>query len=83
MNKMKELGFETIRLYTDEEDNSYAIKLYTKLGFVMEVYNNPDDIHFEISKTLIFSKNLLGKETKLWNNQNLGLSMHDKKNEII
>ena len=82
INKVKQLGFETLRLYTDEEDNSEAVRLYEKFGFMSEVYDNPEDVHFEISKTLIFSKNLLGKKTKLWNNKYLGLGAHDKKNEV-
>ena len=82
INKAKQLGFETIRLYTDEEDNAQAINLYKKQGFVGEIYNNPEDIHFEISKTLIYSKNLIGEKTTLWANKYLGLGAHDKKNEI-
>ena len=82
INKVKQLGFETLRLYTDEEDNAEAVKLYKKFGFISEVYNNPEDVHFEISKTLIFSKNLSDKKTTLWNNKYLGLGAHDKKNEV-
>ena len=29
---LKNLGFETLRLYTDEEDNAVAVKLYEKIG---------------------------------------------------
>ena len=31
MQKAKQLGFENFRLYTDEEDNANAVKLYKKL----------------------------------------------------
>jgi len=82
MSKAKELGFETLRLYTDEEDNSNAIKLYQKFGMISEVYNNAEDVHFEISKTLIFSKSLTDKPITLWNNKNLYLNAHDVKNTI-
>ena len=82
MEQAKNLGFETFRLYTDEEDNAIAIKLYKKFNMITEVYDNPEDIHFEISKTLILSTSLTDKPTELWNNKNLYLNAHDKKNEI-
>ena len=82
MEQAKNLGFETFRLYTDEEDNSSAINLYNKFGMISEIYDNPEDLHFEISKTLIFSTSLTEKPTTLWNNKNLYLGAHDKKNEV-
>lgn len=82
MEQARNLGFESFRLYTDEEDNSNAVKLYKKFNMIDEVYDNPDDIHFEISKTLIFSTTLTDKPTTLWNNKNLYLGAHDKKNEV-
>lgn len=81
MDQAKKLGFETLRLYTDEEDNASAIKLYNKFGMISEIYDNPEDVHFEISKTLIFSKSLTDKSTTLWNNKNLYLNAHDEKNK--
>ena len=81
MTTAKELGFETFRLFTDEEDNSTAIKLYEKLGMVREIYNNPEDVHFEIGNTLIFSKSLTNEKTTLWNNKNLYLNSHEEKNK--
>ena len=83
MNEAKQLGFETLRLYTDEKDNAKAVKFYQKLDMISEVYNNPQDTHFEISQTLIFSKSLTNKPITLWNNKNLFLSEHDKRNNII
>jgi len=77
----KDFGFENLRLYTDEEDNVAAIKLYKKFGMVSEVYDNPEDVHFEISKTLIFSINLTGEKTILWDNKNLYINSHDEKNK--
>ena len=81
MEKSKQLGFETLRLYTDEDDNANAINLYKKIGMISEEYNNPEDAHFEISRTLIYSKSLTDKPTTLWNNKNLSLHSHDLKNQ--
>lgn len=77
------LGFENLRLYTDEEGNAIAVKLYKKLGMTSEVYDNPDDVHFEIGRTLILSKSLMGNKVSLWNNKNIYLGVHDKRNNII
>lgn len=70
MHLAKKRGFRELRLYTDKVDNSEAIKLYEKLGFVGEKY---------LAETLpydcwIYSKNLYGENTELWNNKNLELS---------
>ncbi|MBQ8748981.1 MAG: GNAT family N-acetyltransferase [Clostridia bacterium] len=78
--KAKEMGFNALRLYTDEQDNVSAVKLYKKLNMIDEVYSNEEDSHFEISKTLIFSKSLNDEPVKLWNNKNLFLNAHDEKN---
>jgi len=81
MGKAKKMGFDTLRLYTDEEDNAVAIKLYEKIGMIKEVYDNPEDIHFEVGSTLIFSISLTNAETRLWNNKNLFLNSHEEKNK--
>ena len=81
MARARELGFETLRLYTDEEDNKNAIKLYEKFGMTSEVYDNPNDPHFEFSKTLIYSISLTGNKVEPWNNKYLDLSGHDQRNE--
>ena len=81
MQQARQLGFETLRLYTDEEDNANAIKLYNKFGMIDEIYDNAVDVHFKISRTLILSKNLISKPTTLWNNKNLFLNAHDEKNK--
>ncbi|MBQ9791326.1 MAG: GNAT family N-acetyltransferase [Clostridia bacterium] len=77
----KNFGFHTLRLYTDEEANDTAIKLYEKIGMIREIYNNPEDVHFKIGNTLIFSKSLTNKNTTLWNNKNLFLNSHEEKNK--
>ena len=82
LEQAKNLGFKTLRLYTDEEDNSNAINLYKKFGMTSEIYDNPDDKHFEISKTIIFSKSLTSAPVQLWNNKNLYLNIHDEKNNL-
>lgn len=76
-------GFEHLRLYTDEIDNEKAIKLYEKTGMTKEIYQNENDKHYEVGRTLIFSKNLAGKKVVPWNNKNLYLGLHDKHNGII
>ena len=83
MEEAKTLGFETLRLYTDEEDNKDAVKFYEKLGMISEVYDNPEDNHFEIGKTLIFSKSLSNAKVQMWDNKNLFLNAHDIENGII
>ena len=83
IEKAKEMGFETIRLYTDEEDNKDAVKFYEKLGMQSEIYDNAEDKHFEISKTLIFSKSLTQKPLEKWDNKNLFIGVHDLENGIM
>ena len=56
-------------------------KLYEKIGMIKEVYDNPEDIHFEVGNTLIFSISLTNAETRLWNNKNLFLNSHEEKNK--
>ena len=58
-------GFNTLRLYTDEEDNFIATKLYERLGMIKEEYINKDDIHLQISKTLIYSVSLTDSNVEL------------------
>lgn len=82
MQQAKQLGFESLRLYTDEQDNAKAVNLYNKLGMTSELYNNPEDVHFEISNTLVFSKSLTDKPVTLWDNKNLFLGAHDEKNNL-
>ena len=81
MQIARDMGFDTLRLYTDEEENDIAIKLYEKIGMIREIYNNPEDVHFEIGNTLIFSKGLINEKTTLWNNKNLFLNSHEEKNK--
>ena len=73
MKIARDLGFDTLRLFTDEEDNDKAVLLYKKLEMLEEEYVNPADCHYEVGRTLIFSKSLTDKITKPWNNKNLYL----------
>ena len=77
----KELGYETIRLYSDEVKYAIAGKLYEKFGMINELYDCPDDKWFKYSNTLIYSKSLTNKPVKLWGNKNLYLGAHDAKNK--
>ena len=74
-------GFDTLRLYTDEKEYHMAIQLYEKIGMIREIYDNPEDVHFKIGNTLIFSKSLINEKTTLWNNKNLFLNSHEEKNK--
>lgn len=40
----RENGLKTIRLYTDEIDNSDACKFYENMGMIKEYYLNPNDV---------------------------------------
>ena len=48
----------------DEIDNKDAIRLYRKLMTKEEIYNNKRDKHYEVGRTLIFSKSLINKNIK-------------------
>ena len=77
----KDMGFENLRLYTDDIDNFVATKFYDKMGMTSEVYDNPSDKHFEVGKTLIYSLSLCGKKADAWESRNLFLNLHEKQNE--
>ena len=62
-------NFSVIRLYTDEEDNAAACRLYERFGMTKEYYNNKNDISKDIGKIIIYSKSLTGKKAKLWNSK--------------
>ncbi len=81
MEQAKAKGFENLRLYTDEVDNQDAVKLYEKFGMTKEIYKNADDVFFEMSDTLIFSKNLNGENARLWNNKFLNIAYYEIKAE--
>lgn len=69
ISKAKELGYKTMRLYTDIKENEIATKLYKSLGFIEEKYT-VENLGFD---SYIYSKNLTNKELELWNNKNLEL----------
>lgn len=68
------LGYKTLRLYTDEIDNSVAVITYKKYGMHMEVYENPNDLNIVVGRTLIFSLPLDGKPLVPWNNRMIYLA---------
>lgn len=69
----KEKGYETIRVYTDDEFDS-AINLYTKKGMIKEYYSNELESEKINGETIIFSKSLTLEKTKKWNNKFLQLT---------
>ena len=87
INLTKELGFKNMRLYTDFIDNSTAIILYEKMGFVGEKYT-AEQLPYDCR---IYSKSLIDDKVDMWNNRNLNLSYqtsldhmdNDKINEIV
>ena len=70
MELAKQKGFKTMRLYTDELNNSNAINLYKKLGFVGEKYS-AENLTYDC---YIYSKSLNNEKVELWNNKMLGLA---------
>ncbi len=70
MDIAKQKGFKTMRLYTDRVENSNAIKLYEKMGFVGEKYS-AEKLTYDC---YIYSKSLCDRQVELWNNKVLGLS---------
>ncbi len=75
-------GFSTIRLYTDEADNSLACKLYEKMGMSKEYYENKEDKTDDIGKILIYSKSLTEKKVLPWNNKFINYKAQKEKEEI-
>lgn len=80
-DEARRLGFENLRLYTDEEDNFVATKLYEKLGMESEYYENSNDKYYTASRVLIFSTSLTSKPCKKWNSKNLSLGSHEEWNK--
>lgn len=81
-DEAKRLGFENLRLYTDEEDNYIATKLYEKLGMESEYYENEGDKYYTASRVLIYSTSLTGKPCEKWNSKNLSLGGHEEHNKV-
>ncbi len=82
LDMARERGCKYFRLYTDEVENSDAVKFYTHMGMKSEVYENPDDKCRHVGKMLVFSIPLNGKRVKKWNNKYLYLHEHDRLNKI-
>ncbi len=80
-SKALQMGFETLRLWTDEEENFTACKLYEKLGLCKENYENKEDSYYHVGKMLIYSISLTNKPVQKWNNKNLFLNLHEQKNK--
>lgn len=67
-------GYKAFRLYTSDELNKEAIKLYTKRGMIKEKYNNKDEDKEVIKSTYIFSKSLTEEPVEKWNDKYLELT---------
>ncbi len=78
INKAKEEEYETIRLYTDMNENKKAIELYKKNGFIEEKYS-AEELKYDC---YIYSKNLTNKPLILWNNKKLGLSYQSELDQL-
>lgn len=78
MKLARRKGFEIMRLYTDAIGNANAIELYKKMGFTGEKYS-AEKLSYDC---YIYSKNLHGKKTELWNNKMLGLSYQSELEHI-
>ncbi|MCL2621885.1 MAG: GNAT family N-acetyltransferase [Firmicutes bacterium] len=74
-----QLGFESLRLWTDDKGNAGAVAFYQKVGFDLEIYSNLNDEHFQEGNTVILSVGLNGKRVKKWKNKNIYLKQfyHD------
>lgn len=70
-NKAKELGYTTIRLYTNKALYPIAYEFYKKLGYHGERYTRFQKNHIKeiMEEEYIFSKNIAGGELELWNNR--------------
>lgn len=62
-------NFKHMRLYTDFNGNSNAIKLYEKIGFIGEKYT-AEKLSYDCR---IYSKSITDNNCVLWNNKNLNL----------
>ncbi len=79
--KTKKLGFNTLRLYTDDISNANAIPFYQKKGMISEPYTNKQDEWVSEGNTLIFSKSLNSLPLESWNNKYLALKEHESLNQ--
>ena len=64
------MNFKYMRIYTDFEENSNAIKLYEKIGFIGEKYT-AEKLSYDCR---IYSKSIADNNCDLWNNKNLNLN---------
>jgi len=71
--KAAEHDFESLRLWTDDMDNSGAVAFYQRVGFDLEVYTNNLDPHYQTGNTVILSIGFGGKPSKKWDNKNIYL----------
>ena len=70
IEETKNLGYESLRVYTDEYVNKESIFLYDKFFDICEDYTFPDKIG-KTKQFVVFSKFFTSKREK-WNNKPLG-----------
>lgn len=82
-NRAIELGFKTLRLYTDDKYNYVSTHLFERFGMISEIYEAEEGKYYKIGNMLIYSLSLDGKEIELWNNKNIFLEEHEMKNNKL
>lgn len=70
----KMMGYKFIRLFTDKEDNEYAIKFYEMNGYTFEDYNCHLEALRDEFNVVIGSKSLCELEVDKWNNRFLNIT---------
>jgi RimJ/RimL family protein N-acetyltransferase len=78
INKATEDGYQTLRLYTDINDNKKAVTLYEKMGFIGEKYDL-ENLGYDCA---VYSKSLINKEIELWNNKMMNLSYQSELEDV-
>lgn len=69
----QQLGFENLRVWTDDKDNSESVAFYQKQCMDIEIYANKDDVHLQKGNTVILSLGLNEEVAPKWENKNLHL----------
>lgn len=83
IQKLKQKGFFTLRLFTYKVWNKEAQSFYIKNMDFSESYTNDMDNQYDIinGKPLIFTKSLNSKPSHKWNNKFINLDAEDKLHE--
>lgn len=79
-NYAKDKGYKALRVYTDEIADEKDNKDYIRFGMTSEEYTLEKNKFYEVGKTLIYSISLGNNKLEKWNNKNLFLQAHEKRN---